>query len=280
MTKRNRETGASAPSFWRDDALPFIEARSITDGREVCYARHAHDTFSIGAITGGRSVYVNGRDARAVGAGMVVVMNPGDVHCCNPVQDEPWSYLMCYVDAKWLAAIQFELNPAAGPGFQRVSTEPVTNPELFAGLVRLHELITDPQEDHLRKESALIGFFSALPTFFDPAPASEQKDAGHKILLAAEYIRQNFARQLRLDEICAAAGLSAPYLIRAFKSRYDMTPHAYLINARIEFCREQLKRGEPIADVALNAGFADQAHLQRAFKQFVAATPGQYRARP
>lgn len=32
-----------------------------------------------------------------------------------------------------------------------------------------------------------------------------------------------------------------------------------------------------IADVALEAGFADQAHFQRAFKQHLAATPGQYR---
>jgi AraC-like DNA-binding protein len=56
-----------------------------------------------------------------------------------------------------------------------------------------------------------------------------------------------------------------------------MTPHAYLINRRIEYSRAQLKRGRSIADVALDAGFSDQAHLQRAFRQFVAAPPGQYR---
>lgn len=279
MAKSNHDTGGSGHSFWRDDAFPFVEARSVSDGREVCYARHAHDTFSIGAITGGRSVYVNGREARPVSAGTVVVMNPGDVHCCNPVANEPWSYLMFYVDAKWLAKIQHEMNPDAGPDFQRVSTEPLTDRTLFEGLVRLHEVLTDSGEDPLQKESALIAFFSALPAFFNPAPV-EHKDASPKVTLAADYIRQNFTRQLRLDEICAATGLSAPYLIRAFKSRYDMTPHAYLINARIEYCRDRLKRGEPIAEVALSAGFADQAHLQRAFKQYVAATPGQYRARP
>ncbi len=46
-------------AFWRDDALPFIEARSIADGREVCYTRHAHEHFSIGAITAGRSTYLH-----------------------------------------------------------------------------------------------------------------------------------------------------------------------------------------------------------------------------
>ena len=56
-----------------------------------------------------------------------------------------------------------------------------------------------------------------------------------------------------------------------------MTPHAFLINQRVQFARNQLRSGHLIADVALAAGFADQAHLQRTFKQHLAATPGQYR---
>jgi AraC-like DNA-binding protein len=67
------------------------------------------------------------------------------------------------------------------------------------------------------------------------------------------------------------------HLIRAFKDRYDMTPHAYLIDRRIEYSRSQLKLGRATAHVAVEAGFSDQAHLQRTFRKFVAATPGQYR---
>nr|MCS5560208.1 helix-turn-helix domain-containing protein [Marinobacter nauticus] len=54
-------------------------------------------------------------------------------------------------------------------------------------------------------------------------------------------------------------------------------PHAYLINRRIQHGQSELKRGVSIADAALNAGFADQAHFQRTFKRVVAATPNQYR---
>ncbi len=50
-----------------------------------------------------------------------------------------------------------------------------------------------------------------------------------------------------------------------------MTPHAYLLDQRI-------RQGQPLAEVALASGFADQAHFQRQFKRRVAATPGQYRA--
>ncbi|MBP6793379.1 MAG: AraC family transcriptional regulator, partial [Aeromonas sp.] len=42
--------------------------------------------------------------------------------------------------------------------------------------------------------------------------------------------------------------------------------------------RTLLRQGQPLAEVALASGFADQAHFQRQFKRRVAATPGQYRA--
>ena len=55
-----------------------------------------------------------------------------------------------------------------------------------------------------------------------------------------------------------------------------MNPHAHMVNRRILFAQQQLKAGQAIADVALAAGFADQAHFQRIFKRLVAATPRQY----
>lgn len=40
-----------------------------------------------------------------------------------------------------------------------------------------------------------------------------------------------------------------------------MTPHAYIVNKRIQYGQHQLKSGVTIIDAALNAGFADQAHF-------------------
>ena len=102
--------------------------------------------------------------------------------------------------------------------------------------------------------------------------------ADDRLARAAEFIADNCTRPLSLGDICAAAGLSESYLIRAFQRRYGLTPHAFLIDRRIRYSRARLRRGHAIAEVAADAGFADQAHLHRAFKRLVAATPGQYRA--
>lgn len=265
-----------APRFWRDDALPFIEARAIADGREVCYARHSHAHFSIGAITAGRSTYLNEQAHCEISAGTVVLMNPGDVHACNPIDDQPWSYVMLYVETPWLTDLQHQLGFSAELEFRRFSATQVQDPKLFGDLLGLYEILVDDQQDALCKHSAAVEFFSDLQLRLNPVQ-TPLREPNLKLERAAEFIREHCTDMLSLDAICTAAQLSPSYLIRAFKQHYGMTPHAFLINQRIQFARECLRSGQLIADVALEAGFADQAHFQRVFKQHLAATPGQYR---
>ncbi|WP_409318002.1 AraC family transcriptional regulator [Pseudomonas sp. KCJK9016] len=265
-----------APRFWRDDALPFIEARAIADGREVCYSRHSHAHFSIGAITAGRSTYVHEQSSFEVAAGTVVLMNPGDVHACNPIDDQPWSYLMLYVETPWLTDLQHQLGFSAELEFRRFSDTHLHDVRLFDDLNALYAILVDEQQDVLRKQSAAVEFFSDLQLRLNPIE-SPLREPNFKLERAADFIRQHRTEPLSLDDICAAAELSPSYLIRAFKQHFGMTPHAFLVNQRIQFARECLRHGQLIADVALEAGFADQAHFQRAFKQHLAATPGQYR---
>lgn len=265
-----------APRFWRDAALPFIEARSIADGREVCYTRHSHEHFSIGAITAGRSTYVHEQASCEVATGTVVLMNPGDVHACNPIDDQPWSYLMLYVDTPWLTDLQHQLGFAAELDYRPFTCTHTADRTLFDGLNQLYELLLDAQASTLQKHSGAVAFFTEVQIRLNPAQVMLD-EPNSKLERAAEYIREHCTQALKLEDICTAAELSASYLIRAFKQQYGMTPHAYLVNRRIQFARQQLRQGRLIADVALDAGFADQAHFQRVFKQHLAATPGQYR---
>ncbi|MCQ4260414.1 helix-turn-helix transcriptional regulator [Stutzerimonas stutzeri] len=260
--------------FWRDAALPFIEARTVFDGRLVCYARHSHETFSIGVIDSGVSSYINGDHECRIDAGTLVLMNPGDVHACNPIQNQQWAYRMLYVDAGWLSDLQDSLG-MAGAGFRRFSPILTRDPQLQAGFNRFHSVLIDEGAELLQKERAAVSFFSRLHERLGFEKDASVSDV--KLQRAASFIADNYPRSLKLHEISHTAGVSPSSLIRAFKKHFGMTPHAYLINRRVQFARAELRRGQPIADVALAAGFADQAHLQRAFKQLLAATPGHYR---
>lgn len=266
----------SAPRFWRDSALPFIEARAIADGRKVCYSRHSHDHFSIGAITAGCSTYVHGQSNFKIESGTVVLMNPGDVHACNPIDDQPWSYVMLYVDTLWLRDLQRRIGFDEQLDFQGFATTHSRDAELFAALQGLYGQLVDERLTPSYKQAAAEAFFTDLQQRLNPAGRPD-RGSHPGLMRAAQFIHDHCTEALKLEDICAAAQLSPSYLSRAFKRHYGMTPHAFLVNRRIQFARRQLREGKLIADVALDSGFADQAHFQRAFKQHLAATPGQYR---
>lgn len=266
-------------TFWRDPALPFLEAREVVDGRRVCYALHSHETFSIGVVTGGRSTYLNGRERETVGAGSVVVMNPDAVHACNPIGKQAWAYRMLFVDTVWLRDFQREIGFSHGQDLHMFDPLSSRDPVLYAGINRLYDICTDASRDRLERESAVQQCFIDVHERLNPAPRPVRDDPHkhRKLADAADFIRAHCRESLTLAQICAAAGLSASYLTRAFRAHYGLTPHAFLMNQRIQYARARLRRGHAIAEVALDAGFADQAHFQRTFKQLLAATPGHYR---
>ena len=274
VARRIKKSAEELPRFWRDPALPFIEVRYVADGRRVCYEKHSHARFSIGAILAGESSYLHGDVIHRVTAGSLVLVNPQQAHACNPIRAQAWSYYMFYVDAGWLAALQGAVN------FQPFSVHLSRDQHLFDGLLKLYSKLHTDSPAEVKTQAAeqyfsdlyqrLRGHASAFPMTV-AAP-----ELARKLQRAADYIDTHFQSDLNIADICAYAGLSASYLFRSFSRHYGMSPHAYLINRRVQFAQTRLQQGQPIADVALEAGFADQAHLQRMFKRLLAATPGQY----
>ncbi|MBK1837174.1 AraC family transcriptional regulator [Azospirillum sp. YIM B02556] len=260
--------------FWRDSSLPHLEARSIEDGHGVCYGWHSHPTFSIGLVTGGISEFRIGSDCHRISGGTVVLMNPDEAHACNPLGGRPWSYRMLYADAGWLAAVEGEER------FRPLAPSVSRDLEVADRLGRLFGLLFDPVPDGTAKDEAARSFFTGLCEALGGGAAGGPDGGEHAALdRAADFISAHCTQPLRLADIAAVSGLSTSYLVRSFKARYGLTPHAYQINRRIQFGKRELQRGRPIVEVALDAGFADQAHFQRAFKRHVAATPGQYMRR-
>jgi AraC-like DNA-binding protein len=54
------------------------------------------------------------------------------------------------------------------------------------------------------------------------------------------------------------------------------TPHAYLVQRRVLLARQLLVAGQSLVEAAVNAGFADQSHMTRAFVRQFGVAPGRY----
>ncbi|WP_218838664.1 helix-turn-helix domain-containing protein [Halopseudomonas pelagia] len=256
--------------------MPHLELRKVVDGRKVCYALHSHTHWSLGAITEGESTFTYREDQYQINAGTLVLMNPGWVHACNPIDDQPWAYLMLYVDADWLSRLRYEAELLDEVQWQDISTAVISNAGWYSGYLRMVSCLLDPQSSLLEKQSEVVEYLSALMLNLAGQPALSFTKAPGILQELAAYLDGNAAEEISLDALCERSGYSPGHLIRAFKQHFGLTPHAYLINRRIQLGQLELKVGKPIAEAALNAGFTDQPHFQRTFKRLVAATPRQY----
>ena len=94
------------------------------------------------------------------------------------------------------------------------------------------------------------------------------------------YLREHLERPVRVGELAEQVPLSVSHFCRAFKETFGDTPHAYLIRLRLEVAQElMLATDEPLSQIALASGLADQAHLTKVFRRLVGETPSAWRRR-
>jgi len=95
---------------------------------------------------------------------------------------------------------------------------------------------------------------------------------------AQELLHSGLRARVRVTEIAREVGVHPVHLARAFRACYHIPLGTYHRQLRLEWARLRLVTSEDsIATIAMAAGFADQAHFTRAFRQHTGFTPGRYR---
>jgi transcriptional regulator GlxA family with amidase domain len=95
---------------------------------------------------------------------------------------------------------------------------------------------------------------------------------------AVDHIHAHFSEGLRLDELATISGLSLSQFERRMKKLFHLSPGQYVMKVRIQAAARALSESsEPIASIAAETGFCDQAALSRHFKQVTGLSPAAYR---
>ena len=94
---------------------------------------------------------------------------------------------------------------------------------------------------------------------------------------ARELLEHAIAEPPSLTALAAAVGANPFVLLRDFRRRFGLPPHAFLVRLRAERARVLIAHGRDLVEVAQELGFADQSHLTRVFKRLYGVTPAAYR---
>ena len=100
------------------------------------------------------------------------------------------------------------------------------------------------------------------------------------LLRVRDRLHDGFDERLTVAELAVQAGVHRAHLAREFRRFFGVSPAEYRRAVQLEWAAARLRASdEPIAAIALRAGFFDQSHLTRGFRRRYRVTPGQYRSR-
>jgi AraC-like DNA-binding protein len=114
------------------------------------------------------------------------------------------------------------------------------------------------------------------PALHENAMTMSALPASHGIRRALRHIERHFTDAIYLEDLAALAGLSVCRFVTVFRRQVGLTPHRYICHRRIGYAKRLLRDGVPMAQAASEAGFFDQSHFSRHFKNICGLTPGRY----
>jgi AraC-like DNA-binding protein len=241
------------------------------------YAKHRHDTYAICVTDRGLQAFDYRGVARTSGPGQVVVLHPDEPHDGRAGSNEGFGYRIVYVAPSRLAEAVRSLCGAAVPlPFVRVAVS--TNASLASAIADAFESF--PAELEPLAADALVANLAHGLAELDPAVRRKRRRVGcdfRALERTRRFLEAEKMRVVTSAELEAISGHDRFALARQFRDVFGTSPYRYLLMRRLDAVRAEIWAGKPLAQVAADAGFADQAHMTRLFRSAYGVPPARFR---
>ncbi|MGY5775458.1 AraC family transcriptional regulator [Rhizobium sp. LEGMi135b] len=252
----------SAPAY---PGIERIQAQFRGDAFEL----HRHDTYALGVTMRGVQTFRYRGEQRYSLPGRVIILHPDELHDGGAATEDGLVYRMLYLEP----SVLFQCLEAARVGLPFVD-DPIVRDDRLAGLLlaALGEL--DRELDDLFVDD----FVSRLTDGLVRHARLPQRPLGSiawgQVRAAHDYLEAHVTRGVGSQELERITGLDRFALARHFRAAFATSPHRFLLMRRLQQAKAMIGAGEPIAEVAVATGFADQSHLTRHFKKAFGIAPG------
>lgn len=108
--------------------------------------------------------------------------------------------------------------------------------------------------------------------------ASTRLEIFKRVSLARDWMEENYASNISLDDIASQAVMNSQHFLRMFKQVYHITPHQYLIDLKLRKSRELLESTSlSISEICQSIGLESVFSFSVLFKNRFGLAPSYYR---
>ncbi len=246
----------------------------LLEGIVQPFPNHFHDFYVIGLMERGHR-YLNCRhEEYSLMRSDMILFNPNDNHGCAPLNEDTLTYRGLNINTEIMLNLVEDITGERKlPHFIK---NVIVDDEARSYYRPLHEMIMSGSQEFEKEEYLYLLLSHLLQNYAQPFD-SIIPTLDIEVEKACQYIEENYAKRISLDDLCALTNLSKSSLLRAFTKSKGVTPYRYLEAIRINESRKLLEKGYQPIDVAQQTGFSDQSHFTNYFNSFTGLTPSAYR---
>jgi AraC family transcriptional regulator len=237
-----------------------------------------HDGFSVSAVIEGSFTYRSDAGHGLLYPGALLLGNSGSCFECGHAHGIGDRCISLNVHEEQFSEIAAA---AASTSRFRFSTPSLPPSPKALPVIALMEALSLAASSLRSEELALrlIERVIAAMTGDRQTPAAPTGRETRRVVEAIRLVESEAARPLELKEMAAVAGMSKYHFLRVFRRLTRVTPHQYLISARLRRAALALVSSRrPVIAVALDSGFTDLSTFNKTFRAAFGLTPTQYRA--
>lgn len=244
---------------------------------DFTYSKHTHEEYSLGVTIQGRQDFFCQNSFHKSDSGNIIIFNPEDVHDGHSAGEQDLKYKMLYIHPN-------EFHPLLKAlGYQqksllRIKQPVINNATLRHHILKFSSLIQLPNYAQIEFDDCLFQVAQSLVALSGELDLGTRnsKQIDKLLLRARDYILASLDQDISIDDIAESASMSKFHFIRQFRLQYGITPHQYVLSCRVNLARKYIELGTPLNQAALEAGFADNSHLNRHFKRIYGLTPKRF----
>jgi len=236
-------------------------------------------TTSISLVLSGAFVYRTDRGTSLLSSGALMLGNAGHSYECSHQHDEGDRCLSFQFDPELFERVAYDAGVSRGT-FERHRLPPLRELAPLTARARtaletrlgikapLEEIALELCAKTLRSEARVS----------PDVPTTATSDRGRIVKVLRQLESQSF-EPLTLPDLARTAGLSRFHFLRTFKRVTGVTPHQWILRARLREAAQRLAVSkEPVTEIAFEVGFEDLSNFIRTFRAEFGVSPGRYRS--